>query len=264
MSDSSSSAPRGSGAGVPQDRVGAASRRAELAESLRAVRDRVDRACRAAGRRPDEVELLAVTKTFPASDAALLSDLGLAAFAENREQEARDKVAEFAVLRPTAAVRWHMVGQLQRNKARAVVRWADVVESVDSERLVEALRRATANALDVGERQQPLDVLLQVSLDEATGRGGCRPADVPALADKIMLTSDLRLRGVMAVAPLGGEPGVAFDTLSAISERLRRDHPEAVEVSAGMSGDLESAVAHGSTRVRVGTALLGGRRLTSP
>lgn len=239
-------------------------RRAELAESLGEVRARVDRACRAAGREPGEVGLLAVTKTFPASDVALLADLGLTEFAENREQEARGKVAEFAALRPAASARWHMVGQLQRNKSRSVVRWADVVESVDSERLVEALRKATANALDAGDRTHPLEVLLQVSLDESEGRGGCRPDDVPALADMITLTSDLRLRGVMAVAPLGGDPAVAFDTLSKISERLRGDHPEAVEVSAGMSGDLESAVAHGSTRVRVGTALLGGRRLTSP
>ncbi|GAA4619075.1 YggS family pyridoxal phosphate-dependent enzyme [Saccharopolyspora hordei] len=239
-------------------------RRAELEASLREVRARIDRACRAAGRDPSEVELLAVTKTFPASDVALLADLGQTAFAENREQEARGKVAEFTELRPSASVRWHMVGQLQRNKARAVVRWADVVESVDSARLVEALRRATANALDAGDRTHPLDVLVQVSLDEAEGRGGCRPDDVPALADMITQTGDLRLRGVMAVAPLGGDPDVAFDTLSKISERLRGDHPEAVEVSAGMSGDLESAVAHGSTRVRVGTALLGGRRLTSP
>ncbi|MGW1677832.1 YggS family pyridoxal phosphate-dependent enzyme [Saccharopolyspora sp. NPDC002376] len=239
-------------------------RRQELAESLLEVRDRVDRACLAAGRQPDEVELLAVTKTFPASDAALLADLGLTEFAENREQEARGKVTEFDELRPSAAVRWHMVGQLQRNKARAVVRWADVVESVDSARLIEALSRATSNALEAGDRTHPLDVFLQVSLDESEGRGGCRPDEVPELADMITLTSDLRLRGVMAVAPLGGDPDVAFGTLSKISERLRGDHPEAVEVSAGMSGDLESAVAHGSTRVRVGTALLGGRQLTSP
>lgn len=239
-------------------------RRAELAESLAEVRERLAKACHAAGRSPEEVELLAVTKTFPASDVALLSDLGLSAFAENREQEARGKVAEFAGLRPQAAPRWHMVGQLQRNKARAVARWADVVESVDSERLAEALARATANALEAGERERPLDVLVQVSLDGSTGRGGSTPEDVPRLAEMIALKSDLRLRGVMAVAPLGGDVDVAFDTLLSISERLRVDHPEAVDVSAGMSGDLESAVAHGSTRVRVGTALLGGRRLTSP
>ncbi len=239
-------------------------RREELAASLSEVHARIGAACRAAGRRPEEVGLLAVTKTFPASDAALLADLGVTDLAENREQEAREKVAEFASLRPDAGVRWHMVGRLQRNKARAVARWADVVESVDSERLAEALRRASATALDAGERSTPLDVLIQVRLDEAEGRGGCVPADVPAIADVITRTCEIRLRGVMAVAPLGEDPDVAFDTLSEVSRRLRRDHPEADEVSAGMSGDLESAVAHGSTRVRVGTALLGGRTLVSP
>lgn len=243
---------------------GESTRREELAEALSAVRARIDAACRAAGRSPEEVELLAVTKTFPASDAALLSDLGLADFAENREQEAREKVAEVDRLRPSAEVRWHMVGQLQRNKARAVARWADVVESVGSERLVEALRRAAGNALDAGERERPLDVLVQVSLDESAERGGCPPAEVPALAGMIANSCELRLRGVMAVAPLGGSADVAFATLSKIAGRVRQSFPEAVDMSAGMSGDLEGAIAHGSTRVRVGTALLGGRQLISP
>nr|WP_228046328.1 YggS family pyridoxal phosphate-dependent enzyme [Saccharopolyspora sp. HNM0983] len=235
-----------------------------MAASLAEVRARVDAACRAVDREPAEVELIAVTKTFPASDAALLADLRMTDFAENREQEARDKVAEFTALRPDADVRWHMVGQLQRNKARAVARWADVVESVDSERLVRALDRACASALDAGERTRPLDVLIQVNLDDAHGRGGCPPAEVVTLAALITRTSGLRLRGVMAVAPLHGDPDMAFATLSGISRQLRDRHPEAGEVSAGMSGDLESAIAHGSTRVRVGTALLGGRPLTSP
>ena len=154
--------------------------------------------------------------------------------------------------------------ELTGNKARAVARWADVVESVDSDRLVETLDRAVGNALEAGERQRPMEVLLQVSLDEAEHRGGCRPDDVPRLADLIAQKVNVQLRGVMAVAPLGGDPDVAFDTLFRISERLRRDHPDAVDVSAGMSGDLESAIMHGSTRVRVGTALLGSRPLTSP
>lgn len=239
-------------------------RRAELAESLTEVRQRLAAACSAAGRSAGDVELLAVTKTFPARDVALLTDLGLTSFAENREQEARPKVAEFDELRPDAGARWHMVGQLQRNKARSVARWADVVESVDSPRLVEALSGAVRNALDAGERTRPLEVLVQVNLDEAAGRGGCAPGEVLPLAAAITTTSELRLRGVMAVAPQSTQPDVAFDTLSLIATQLRRDFPEAVEISAGMSGDLESAVAHGSTRVRVGTALLGGRRLISP
>lgn len=241
-----------------------AARSQELAESLRAVRERIDAACRSAGRQPGEVDLLAVTKTFPARDAALLADLGVTDLAENREQEAREKVASFDALRPEGEVRWHMVGQLQRNKARAVARWADVVESVDSERLAEALRLATVSALEAGERQRPMDVLIQVSLDAEPGRGGCLPADLPNLAKMITRMSDIRLRGVMAVAPLRGSPDVSFATLSEVAERVRENDPEAVEISAGMSSDLESAVAHGSTRVRVGTALLGGRRLISP
>lgn len=249
---------------MTEPRVDDDARREELRTSLAEVRGRIDAAARSAGRDPSAVELLAVTKTFPARDAALLADLGVGDLAENREQEARDKVAEFGRLRPAAGVRWHMVGQLQRNKARAVVRWADVVESVDSARLVEALSRAAGNALDAGERQRPLDVLVQVSLDEQPGRGGCAPADAPEVAEKITRSRGLRLRGVMAVAPLGGAPDVCFATLSGIAERVRENAPEAVEMSAGMSHDLESAVAHGSTRVRVGTALLGGRRLISP
>ncbi|MBA8823424.1 hypothetical protein FHX42_000753 [Saccharopolyspora lacisalsi] len=244
--------------------TGAEQRRAELAENLSRVRERVDRACRAAGRDPGEVELLAVTKTFPASDAALLADLGVTGLAENREQEASPKVTELTALRPATEVRWHMVGQLQRNKARSVVRWADVVESVDSPRLAEALRRATGRALDEGERQRPLDVLIQVGLDERTGRGGCPPEEVEELAESITNMNEIHLRGLMAVAPLGGDSDVAFTTLSGIFRRVRRRFPGADRLSAGMSGDLESAIAHGSTRVRVGTALLGGRPIPSP
>ncbi|KMS83071.1 YggS family pyridoxal phosphate-dependent enzyme [Prauserella rugosa] len=252
-------------AGEPADQE---QRRAELAESLRAVRARIDAACAAAGRGPGEVRLVAVTKTFPASDAALLTDLGMTDLAENRDQEAGPKAAEVAALRPEAPARWHMVGRLQRNKARSVVRWAHEVQSVDSPRLAEALAKAVRNARDRGETSGPLDVLIQASLDspdEAERRGGCPLPDLPALADLIARSGEqLRLRGVMAVAPLGQDPEPAFARLAEAHARVRRDHPDATELSAGMSGDLEQAVAHGSTCVRVGTALLGGRRLASP
>jgi pyridoxal phosphate enzyme (YggS family) len=238
-------------------------RRSELAESVRKVSDRIRLACAAAGREPGEVRLLAVTKTFPASDAALLADLGITDLAENRDQEASAKTAEVAGLRPGVAIRWHMVGSLQRNKARSVARWADEVQSVDSARLVRALGKAAHNARENGERTAPLDVLLQVSLDEDPGRGGCSPEEVSRLADEVILSGDLSLRGLMAVAPLGGDPGEAFERLARAGENLRRDHPGATELSAGMSGDLEPAIEHGSTCVRVGTALLGGRGLAS-
>lgn len=242
-------------------------RRAELAGALATVRERIAAAATAAGRDPAGIRLVAVTKTFPAADAALLADLGQVDLGENRDQEAAAKVAEVARLRPNARIRWHMVGRLQRNKARSVAGWADVVESVDSERLADALDRAAAAALDDGRRVEPLDVLVQVGLDEdaaAEHRGGCPPAGVPALAARIAGTQTLRLRGVMAVAPLGAEPEPAFERLAAVAAALRRSYPEAVVISAGMTGDLEAAITHGSTCVRVGTALLGHRRLASP
>lgn len=243
-------------------------RRQELAASLEQVQGRLDAACAAAGRDSADVRLLAVTKTFPASDAALLSDLGITDLAENRDQEAGPKAAEVAELRPDAALRWHMVGRLQRNKARSVASWASEVQSVDSQRLAEALAKAVRTAQEAGTRSEPLDVLLQASLDtteEAQGRGGCPLGDLPQLADVIAQSGgSLRLRGVMAVAPLGADPEPAFARLAEAHARVRSDHPDAVELSAGMSGDLEAAVAHGSTCVRVGTALLGGRGLASP
>ncbi|SHF33515.1 YggS family pyridoxal phosphate-dependent enzyme [Streptoalloteichus hindustanus] len=239
-------------------------RTAELAAALAALRERIAAACAAAGRDPDGVRLLPVTKTFPAEDVARLVDLGQAEFGENKEQEAGPKAAELARLRPGAPARWHMVGRLQRNKARAVVRWAGVVQSVDSPRLADALVRAVAAAREAGERSEPLDVLVQASIDGDPARGGCPLPDLPALADKIAQSGELTLRGVMAVAPREMTPDAAFSALATAADRLRNDHPSAVELSAGMSGDLEQAIAHGSTWVRVGTALLGGRRLASP
>ncbi|SFQ32200.1 hypothetical protein SAMN05421810_106115 [Amycolatopsis arida] len=239
-------------------------RKDELAAALAAVRARIERACTAAGRDPAEVRLLAVTKTFPAGDAALLADLGVTELAENRDQEAAAKTREVARLRPDAPIRWHMVGQLQRNKARSVARWAAEVQSVDSGRLAEALAKAVRNARNAGERDRALDVLVQVSLDDDPSRGGCRLDDLSAVAQIVTRSGELRLRGLMAVAPLGAEPAPAFARLAEAAARLRRDHPDATELSAGMSGDLEEAIAHGSTCVRVGTALLGGRGLASP
>ncbi|MFD8491633.1 YggS family pyridoxal phosphate-dependent enzyme [Amycolatopsis sp. NPDC059657] len=239
-------------------------RLAELEANLAEVEDRIARACAAAGRARDEVRLLAVTKTFPASDAALLADLGVTHMAENRDQDASVKVAEMAVLRPDAAIRWHMVGSVQRNKARSVARWADEVQSVDSPRLAAALAKAVRSALDEGQRTAPLDVLIQVSIDGDPARGGCPIGQISALAEEITLTGDLNLGGLMAVAPIGADLDKAFHTLGQASERLRQDHPNARELSAGMSNDLEQAIAAGSTCVRVGTALLGRRGLASP
>jgi pyridoxal phosphate enzyme (YggS family) len=239
-------------------------RRDELAAALTAVRERIAAAARSAGRDPAEIRLLAVTKTFPASDAALLTDLGVHDLGENREQEAEAKAREVAELRPGAPVRWHLVGRLQRNKARSAARYAAEVQSVDSERLADALVRGVAAAQEAGERGGPLDVLVQASIDGDPNRGGCPIEDLPRLADGVARSSELSLRGLMAIAPLGMPPEAAFERLAKAFERLVNDHPRATELSSGMSGDLEAAIDHGSTCVRVGTALLGARGLASP
>jgi pyridoxal phosphate enzyme (YggS family) len=239
-------------------------RREQLATALAAVRARIATACERAGRAPGEVRLVAVTKTFPATDAALLTDLGMLDLAENREQEAATKVTELRDLRPDAAVRWHMVGRLQRNKARSVARWAAEIQSVDSVRLARALDRAAGTARAAGERTGPLDVLVQASIDGDPVRGGCPLDALGELADEVAGSSELRLRGLMAVAPLHADPAGSFASLARAADRLRRDHPDATELSAGMTNDLEIAITHGSTCVRVGTALLGTRGLASP
>jgi PLP dependent protein len=239
-------------------------RRAELADALARVRARIATAARAVGRDPAEIRLLAVTKTRPALDAALLTDLGVLDLAENREQEGGAKALAVARLRPQVRVRWHLVGRLQRNKARAVARWADEVQSVDSVRLAEALARGVAAARESGDRAGPLDVLVQASLDGDPDRGGCPLGELPTLADGLARSGELSLRGIMAVAPLAMAPDAAFEILAGAADRLRKDHPEATVISAGMTDDLDSAIAHGSTCVRVGTALLGARGLASP
>ncbi|OLR94199.1 YggS family pyridoxal phosphate-dependent enzyme [Actinokineospora bangkokensis] len=236
-------------------------RSAEVAANLAEVRARIEAACAAAGRDPAGVRLLGVSKTWPASDAVALAELGVLDLAENREQEAGPKAALIGAERPDLAIRWHMVGQLQRNKARAVARWAHEVQSVDSVRLAEALHRAVGNAQDAGERADPLDVLIQVSLDDDPARGGCPVDGIGELAEVITRSSGLRLRGIMAVAPLGGRPEAAFARLASAGERLRETYPTASELSCGMSNDLEAAIEYGSTCVRVGTALLGRRGL---
>jgi pyridoxal phosphate enzyme (YggS family) len=233
-------------------------RRRELASSLAEVRGRIARACTAAGRDPDAVTLIAVTKTYPAGDVALLAGLGVSDVGENRDQEAAPKAAEVAAA--GIAVRWHYVGQLQRNKCRSVVGYAEVVHSVDSVRLAAALDDASRRS-----RDRPVDVLVQVSLDAAPHRGGAVPDgqesdhELWTVTDAVAGSAGLRLAGLMAIAPTDVEPERAFARLADLSTRLRGDHPAATALSAGMSGDLEAAVRYGATHVRIGSALLGMR-----
>jgi PLP dependent protein len=220
---------------------------------------RIADACDAAGRARTEVTLVAVTKTYPAADVLRLAELGVCDIGENRDQEAAAKAVEVA--EAGGRVRWHFVGRLQRNKCRSVVRYADVVHSVDSVRLAGALAAAARDG-----RDRPLDVLVQVSIDGDPTRGGAL-ADAGAepdralarIAEEVAAAAALRLAGVMAVAPLDWAPERAFARLAEIAQGLRAGHPEATVVSAGMSHDLEAAIAAGATHLRVGSALLGER-----
>ncbi len=223
------------------------SRRDELAANLADVEARIQRACTAAGRARDEVTLIAVTKTWPLADCCLLKELGVRDLGENRDQEAAEKAAALD------GVRWHFVGSVQTNKARSVASYADVVHSVDRPSLVSVLGDGAVRA------ERVVEVLLQVSLDGDPDRGGASVDDVPELAEQVSLTPGLRLGGVMAVAPLGADPAAAFARLAEVAGRLRADHPAATAISAGMTGDLEQAVAAGATHLRVGTAVLGAR-----
>jgi PLP dependent protein len=259
------------GTAVPAGPAGSAStaRRGELTERLHRVRERIATACAPAGRDPAEITLVAITKTRPAADVRLLYELGQRDFGENRDQEAAPKAAQCADL----PVTWHFVGQLQTNKAASVARYADVIHSVDRLRLIRALGNAARR------QERTLTCLVQVSLEGPTAdasrggappaqfpaladvsRGGAPPPQVPALADAIAGEAGLILGGVMAIAPLGVPAAEAFARLAPAAAAVRAVWPAAAIISAGMSGDLEEAVAAGATHLRIGTALLGDRR----
>ncbi|MEV4785139.1 YggS family pyridoxal phosphate-dependent enzyme [Streptomyces tuirus] len=232
-------------------------RKGELAANLAKVERRIADACAAAGRARDEVTLIVVTKTYPASDVRILAELGVRHVAENRDQDAAPKAEACSDLPLT----WHFVGQLQTNKVRSVVGYADFVQSVDRPKLVTALSKEAVRA------GRELGCLLQVALDAGESgrgeRGGVGPGGIEELAGLVAGAPGLRLDGLMTVAPLTGEYAgrerAAFERLMDLSTDLRRSHPAATMVSAGMSTDLEQAVTAGATHVRVGSAVLGVR-----
>ncbi|WP_151479200.1 YggS family pyridoxal phosphate-dependent enzyme [Streptomyces albicerus] len=237
-------------------------RKAQLAGNLAKVEERITAACVAAGRKREEVTLIVVTKTYPADDVRILSELGVRHVAENRDQDAAPKAAACSDL----PLSWHFVGQLQTNKVRSVVGYANVVQSVDRARLVTALSKEAVR------QEREVGCLIQVALDAAEPvagsggrgeRGGVEPGGIEELGEIVARAPGLRLDGLMTVAPLtgpyAGRELAAFERLMDLSTDLRRAHPAANMVSAGMSADLEQAVAAGATHVRVGTAVLGVR-----
>lgn len=248
-------------------------RQSELTHALAAVRSRLVAAAEAAGRNVGEIELLPITKLFPATDVAILCRLGCRAVGESREQEASAKVAEVSRLiaasqgSGSGTMHWHMVGRIQRNKVGSLARWAHTAHSVDTPRLVTALDRAVTAALADGLRSDPLRVYVQVSLDSDVSRGGVditEPGALDRVCAQVEQSQSLELVGLMGIPPLDWDPEVAFDRLHSEHQRVLESFPKAAGLSAGMSNDFEIAVKHGSTCVRVGTALMGPRRLRSP
>ncbi|WP_144873329.1 YggS family pyridoxal phosphate-dependent enzyme [Microbacterium sp. 1.5R] len=220
----------------------------DLAARLSAIDERIADAARSAGRDPRDILRIVVTKFHPASLVRQLAALGVTDVGENRQQEISAKTAELDDL----DVRWHFIGQAQTNKASAIRRSADAVHSVDRDRLADALHRAA-------ESDRILDVLVQVNLTDDPGRGGIAPDAARALAEHVLTLPSLRLRGVMAVAPLDEEPAAAFARLHAISEDVRTVDPAASWISAGMTGDFVEAISAGATHLRIGSAITGPR-----
>lgn len=247
-------------------------RTAQLAQRLAVVQQRVGTAVAArnavdAHAAPAaDPTLIVVTKFHPAADVLRLRGLGVLDVGENRDQEAAAKAARVG----DPALRWHFIGQLQKNKAKSVAAYAHSVHSIDRASLVNALGNAMIQAQDATGRA-PLECFLQVELSSAypdlagpgsnagSGRGGLAPSNMAALADLIADTPGLALAGLMAVAPLGVAPEPAFELLSLLSAGLATQHPHATGISAGMSHDLEAAIAAGATHLRVGSDILGPR-----
>ncbi len=226
-------------------------RLSEIQSNLVRIQTRISKACSAVGRNISEITLIAVTKTYPASDVDLLKQLGIENVGENRDQEAASKKSEVK-----NEFKWHFIGQLQSNKAKSVVNYAELIHSVDRWSLAKEIQKSAQGINKI----QP--VLIQVDLDQ-TGpdptRGGIWPAELSELASSISQASHLDLKGLMSVAPLGENPELAFARLNEIRVGFLKEHPQAQILSAGMSDDLEAAILHGATHLRIGSALLGER-----
>jgi pyridoxal phosphate enzyme (YggS family) len=218
-------------------------RRSEITSNLQVVRDEISKAVASTGRSLDEITLIAVTKTFPASDVEILRDLGVTHFGENRDADAAPKA-------DAVAGTWHFQGQIQSNKLKSITTWANVIHSLDEIRHFEVIEKSAPH---------PLDIFCQVSLDGSEGRGGVSEQKLYELAQAIEKSAIHRLQGLMAVAPLGVDPADAFSKLSAIHKAFMADFPKANKLSAGMSGDYKEAIAYGATHIRIGSSILGSR-----
>ena len=218
-------------------------RRTEIAERLLDVQERIAVAAKKAQREPADITLIAVTKTFPISDIEILSELGVQEFGENRDNDAAPKAA-------AVPGRWHFQGQIQSNKLKSICSWAQVIHSLDELRHFEVIEKFATH---------PLEIFLQVNLDGLAERGGAAIESLYPLASIIQAHPVHRLAGLMAVAPLGIDPEIAFGNLHEIQRAFLRDFPSAKSLSAGMSQDFEIAISHGATHLRIGSQIMGSR-----
>lgn len=219
------------------------SRYLEIERNLHDVRERISKAVILSGRDESELTLIAVTKNFPVSDIEILKALGISNFGENRDAEAVSKAT-------TVKGTWHFQGQIQSNKLKSICSWSHVIHSLDDLRHFRMIERFATHSLQI---------FLQVNLDGAKNRGGAEIEKLFALAQVIEASSLHNLAGLMAVAPLGGNPTEAFIRLRQFHSDFLKDFPEATALSAGMSGDFEEAIAHGATHLRIGSQILGSR-----
>lgn len=218
-------------------------RRAEISENLIEVQERIQIAAKNAGRSLEDIHLIVVTKSFPASDVEILKELGITDFGENRDSDAAAKAAQVAGT-------WHFQGQIQSNKLKSICSWAHVIHSLDDARHFEIIQKSATHALEI---------FLQVNLDGAQNRGGASVQTLYGLAAQVQEDPVHRLAGIMAVAPLTIDGEKAFDHLRSIHNSFSLEFPMATALSAGMSSDFELAIAFGATHLRIGSQIMGSR-----
>jgi pyridoxal phosphate enzyme (YggS family) len=218
-------------------------RRLEIERNLQEVREKISKALKQSGRESDELTLIAVTKNFPVSDIEILENLGISDFGENRDSEGASKAA---LVKGT----WHFQGQIQSNKLKSICSWSHVIHSLDHLKHFRLIEKFASHSLQI---------FLQVNLDGAKNRGGAQSEELFELAQAIEASPTHVLTGLMAVAPLAADPDVAFSRLQEIHSDFLKEFPKATGLSAGMSGDYESAIVHGATHLRIGSQILGSR-----
>lgn len=224
----------------------------DLAQRYREIVDRIDLAAKASNRSSADVTLVVVTKNHPHQLVLDLLALGARDFGENRDQEAAPKAKEIASL-TTEAFRWHFVGQLQTNKVKTVLEYANFIHSLDRESLLTELQKRTEDRADT------LGVFIQVNLTEDPDRGGVRVPDLIGFAEKVVASQGLKLEGLMGVGGLQVAPEAEFEKLADLSVQLQSVAPGARGLSMGMSSDFEVAIGYGATHLRIGTAITGNR-----